>query len=128
MNALIKRFLSRSVILFATLLVLGWVLYTQVIPQHLFEPWPFILIFFFVTTNLVHFYLLRIAESNMPKFTARYMVLSTMKLLFYLLVAIVFFMAKSEQAKLFLINYLIGYVCFTILEVAEISYVVKLKN
>jgi hypothetical protein len=72
--------------------------------------------------------LLRIAESNMPKFTARYMVLSTMKLLFYLLVAIVFFMAKSEQAKLFLINYLIGYVCFTILEVAEISYVVKLKN
>lgn len=128
MNALIKRFLSRSVMLFATLLVLGWVLYTQVIPQHLFEPWPFILIFFFVTTNLVHFYLLRIAESNMPKFTARYMVLSTMKLLFYLLVAIVFFMAKSEQAKLFLINYLIGYVCFTILEVAEISYVVKLKN
>tara|TARA_R110002050_G_scaffold78420_1_gene167445 strand:- start:7973 stop:8359 length:387 start_codon:yes stop_codon:yes gene_type:complete len=128
MNALIKRFLSRSVILFATLLVLGWVLYTQIIPQHLFEPWPFILIFFFVTTNLVHFYLLRIAESNMPKFTARYMVLSTMKLLFYLLVAIVFFMAKSEQAKLFLINYLIGYVCFTILEVAEISYVVKLKN
>ncbi len=128
MNALIKRFLSRSVMLFATLLVLGWVLYTQIIPQHLFEPWPFILIFFFVTTNLVHFYLLRIAESNMPKFTARYMVLSTMKLLFYLLVAIVFFMAKSEQAKLFLINYLIGYVCFTILEVAEISYVVKLKN
>ncbi len=128
MNALMKRFLSRSVILFVTLLALGWILYTQVIPQHLFEPWPFIPVFFFVTTNLVHFYLLRIAESNMPKFTARYMVLSTLKLLFYLLVAIVFFMAKSEQAKLFLINYLIAYVCFTILEVAEISYVVKLKN
>jgi hypothetical protein len=128
MNALMKRFLSRSVILFVTLLVLGWILYTQVIPQYLFKPWPFILIFFFVTTNLVHFYLLRIAESNMPKFTARYMVLSTLKLLFYLLVAIVFFMAESEQAKSFLINYLIAYVCFTILEVAEISHVVKLKN
>ncbi len=128
MNALIKRFLSRSVILLATLLALGWILYTQLIPQHLFEPWPFILIFFFVTTNLVHFYLLRIAESNMPKFTSRYMVLSTMKLLFYLLAAMVFFLAKSEHAKIFLINYLIAYVCFTILEVAEISHVVKLKN
>lgn len=128
MNALMKRFLSRSVILIATLLVLGWILYTQIIPQHLFKPWPFILIFFFVTTNLVHFYLLRIAESNMPKFTARYMVLSTMKLLFYLLAAIIFFIAEKEQAKLFLINYLIAYACFTILEVAEISHVVKLKD
>jgi len=128
MNALMKRFLIRSVLLLAVLTLIAWIIYNQIIPQHHFHPWPFILIFFFVTTNLVHLYLLRIAGSNMPKFTARYMVLSTIKLLFYLLVAIGFFMGSRDQAKLFLINYLIAYVCFTILEVAEISYVVKLKN
>ena len=128
MSLLMKRFLIRSVLLSLALALIAWILYNQIIPQHVFKPWPVILIFFFITTNLVHFYLLRIAGSNMPRFTARYMVLSTVKLLFYLLVAIVFFMAQRELAKLFLINYLIGYVCFTILEVAEISYVVKLKN
>ncbi|KOH44140.1 hypothetical protein NC99_31330 [Sunxiuqinia dokdonensis] len=128
MNALMKRFILRSVLLTLSLAFTAWILYNQIIPQHHFKLWPFILIFFFATTNLVHFYLLRIAGSNMPKFTSSYMVLSTGKMLFYLLVAIVFFMAERELAKLFLVNYLIAYVCFTILEVAEISRVVKLNN
>lgn len=128
MNDLMKRFLIRSVILTVGIFILGWILYTQVIPQHYQQVFPFILLFFFLTTNLVHAYLLKIAGKDIPKFTTRFMAMSSLKMLFYLLVAIVYVLSSKEQAKLFLINYLAAYIGFTILEVAEISRVVKLKN
>jgi hypothetical protein len=86
------------------------------------------LIFFFLATNLVHAYLLRIAGKDMPKFTTRYMALSFLKMLFYLVVAVVFIYISKDQVKPFLINYLSVYVGFTILEVAEISRVVKINS
>ncbi|MGQ7869043.1 hypothetical protein [Sunxiuqinia sp. sy24] len=128
MNILLKRFLYRTIILTLVLFLMGWALYSQVIPQYNMPGWPFILLFFFLTTNLVHFYLLRIAEKDIAKFSTHFMVLSTLKMLFYLFVALGFFLASRDQAKLFLINYLVAYVAYTAMEVAEISHVVKLKK
>lgn len=128
MKKLMKRFLYRSVLLTVVLLLAGWGLYAQLIPQYSLPGWPFILIFFFCTTNLVHFYLLRIAEKDIAKFSTRFMALSTLKMLFYLFVALGFFLASRDQAKLFLINFLVAYMAYTVMEVAEISHVVKLKK
>lgn len=128
MNALMKRFLIRSALLAIAFFVIGWIVYSQILPQYKMDIFPFILIFFFLATNLVHAYLLRIAGKDIAKFSTRYMATSMLKMFFYLLVAIAYIMISQEQLKLFLINFLIMYAGFTILEVAEISRVVKIKN
>lgn len=128
MNEFMKRFLVRSTILTLGFFILGLILYIQVIPQYYQNIYPVALIFFFLATNLVHAYLLRIAGKDMPKFTTRYMALSFLKMLFYLVVAVVFIYISKDQVKPFLINYLSVYVGFTILEVAEISRVVKINS
>jgi len=128
MNTLMKRFLVRSLVLALAFFVAGLILYTTVIPQYYLNILPAVLIFFFLTTNLVHAYLLRIAGKDMPKFTSHYMASGFLKMMFYLAVAIGFAIVSRGQVKPFLINYLAVYVGFTILEVAEISRVVKMKK
>jgi hypothetical protein len=123
-----KRFLVRSTLLTLLFFFIGLILYTQVIPQYYQHIYPVALIFFFLATNLVHAYLLRIAGKDMAKFTTRYMALSFLKMLFYLIIAIVFIYINKDQTKSFLINYLSVYVGFTVLEVAEISRVVKINS
>ena len=128
MNQFMKRFLIRTSILSLVLLTIGWILYTQIIPQHYLNIFPFILILLFLTTNLIHAYLLRIAEKSISKFTTRFMAMSSLKMLFYLVVIIGYIWMSSEQAETFLINFFVAYIGFTIMEVAEISRVVRLKN
>lgn len=128
MNKLMKQFIIRSIILSIAYLIVGGILYFQFIPQYYQNILPFILAFFFLTTNLIHAYSLRIAKKRIAKFSSQFIALSSLKMLFYLIVAVIFIVVNKEQAKLFLINYLATYVGFTILEIAEISRIVKLKD
>lgn len=128
MNAFIKRFLFRSTILTIGFLLIGWIIYTRVIPYDYGKIFPFILLFFFLTTNIVHVYMLKIADKAMSKFTVRFMAMSFLKMLAYLIIGIIYVLTCTDQAKFFLINYLIIYFGFTVLEVLEISRIVKLKN
>ena len=128
MNPLMKRFLVRTTTLFFILLIVGYVVYSQFIPQHFEVTLPISLLFFFVVTNLVHAYLLRIAVKDMPKFTARFMGMNFIKMLVYLIIGVVLALLNRETAKIFLANFLFMYICFSILEVFEITRVVKGKN
>ena len=128
MNAIMKRFLIRSTTLALVFALVGWILYTKVIPSDYQSVFPFILAFFYLATNIIHSYMLKIAEKAMPKFTVRFMAMSSIKMLSYLIIAIVYVLICTDQAKFFLINYLIIYIGFTTLEVIEISRIVKLKN
>jgi len=128
MNVFMKRFLVRSIIASVSLFFIGWIVYSQIVPQYYHIIFPFIIIFFFLTTNIVHFYLLKIADKSVPKFSARFMVLSTLKMFFYLVAGIGYIVISNVNVKAFLINFLAAYVIYTILEVAEISHVVKVKK
>lgn len=128
MNQFMKRFLIRSVILSLILLIAGWILYTQIIPQHYSNVLPFILILLFLTTNLIHAYLLRIAEKNISKFTTQFMAMSSLKMLLYLVIIIGYIWIGRAQAETVCINFFVAYIGFTIMEVTEISRVVRLKK
>ncbi len=128
MNPLMKRFLARTSTLFIILSVTGYLIYSQVIPQHFQVALPITLIFFFLATNLVHAYLLKIAEKDIPKFNAQFMGISFIKMFVYLIVGVAFAFFNRETAKIFLANFLFMYICFSVLEVYEITRVVKRKN
>jgi hypothetical protein len=76
----------------------------------------------------VHAYLLKIAHRDMPKFTARFMGTSFVKMFVYLIFGVIFALLNREMAKVFLANFLFMYICFSVLEVYEITHVVKRKD
>lgn len=124
-----KSFLVKSTVLTVIVLILGAILYYTVFNQFYRSILPGVLAFFYILTNLVHAYLLNIAGKSGSRFTGHYMAISFIKMFFYLAVVIVFVIINKEDAKIFLINFLLLYVVYTIFEVYEISnFVRQIKN
>jgi hypothetical protein len=124
-----KSFLVKSTVLTVIVLILGAILYYTVFSQFYRSILPGVLAFFYILTNLVHAYLLNIAGKSGSRFTAQYMAISFIKMFFYLAVVIVFVIINKEDAKIFLVNFLLLYVVYTIFEVYEISnFVRQIKN
>lgn len=105
--------------------MLGAVLYAGLIPSLYIKVLPFIPILFFGVTNLVHFYLLKIAARSNTRFTAQYMATGFIKMFFYMAVAIGYAFVNKGQAKIFLINFLLLYIIYTTFEVVELSKVIR---
>ena len=121
MNPSLKSFVFKSTLLTAVFLVLGGVLYATVWKPFYLKILPGLLAFFYLFTNLIHAYLLRISGKSMSGFSFRYMAVSLFKFLLYLVVAIVFIWSDTANSKIFLANFLVLYIAYTTLEVREIS-------
>ena len=123
-----KSFVTKSSVLTAIVFILGAVLYSTLLKPFYLNILPAILALFFVVTNLVHAYLLKISVGSGARFTSHYMAVSFIKMFFYLAFAIVYAFLNKEGVKIFLINFLLLYVLYTTFEVVEFSRVVRQKN
>ena len=120
-----KQFIIKSTILTVILFVIGAILYASVLKEFFIPVLPLIVVFFYIITNLVHAYLLRSAGKSNSGFAARNMAVSFLKMFFYFVVAIVFVILHRENAKVFIANFLVLYVVYTIFEVYEFSKFVR---
>jgi len=123
-----KNFIKKSTVLTVIVFVLGAVCYLTLLKPFYLNILPAALLLFFLVTNLVHAYLLKITVSSGSRFTSHYMAASFIKMFFYLAVGIVYAIINREDAKIFLVNYLLLYVIYTTFEVVEFSKVVRQKN
>ncbi len=123
-----KKFLVQSTILTIIVFATGVLLYSTILSQYYLKILPFVVLFFYAVTNLVHAYLLKIAGNSGSRFTSQYMAVSFVKMFFYLGVAIVFVILHREIAKTFIANFLVLYVLYTALEVYQISKFIKQKG
>jgi len=123
-----KTFIAKSSFLTVIVFILGAILYSTLLKQFYLNILPVVVALFYVVTNLVHAYLLKISISSGSRFTSWYMATSFTKMFFYLVVAIVYTIIYRDEAKIFLVNFLLLYVVYTIFEVAEFSKVVRQKN
>ena len=120
-----KSFLVKSTLLTLLVYMLGAILYGGVIPSMYIKVLPLIPILFYGVTNLVHFYLLKVAARSNTRFTAQYMATGFIKMFFYMAVAIGYAFINKGQAKIFLINFLVLYIIYTTFEVVELSRVIR---
>lgn len=120
-----KSFIVKSTVLTIIVFILGAILYFTVFIQFYHSILPVVPAFFYIVTNLVHAYLLNIAGKSSSRFTSQYMAVSFIKMFFYLAVAIVYVIINKEDAKIFLVNFLLLYVVYTTFEVIEFSKVVR---
>lgn len=123
-----KSFLVKSSFLTLLVFILGEILYSTLLKPFYLTILPVMVALFYIVTNLVHAYVLRISISSGSRFTSYYMAASFTKMFFYLAVAIVYAIINKEEAKIFLINFLLLYTVYTSFEVVEFSKVVRQKN
>ena len=100
-------------------------MYSTVFKSYFLTVLPFTLLLFYLATNLVYAYLLRIAGKSGSGFVSKYMAVSFMKMFFYLAVAIVYVIFNRENAKVFFVNILLLYVVYSSFEVIEFLKVVR---
>lgn len=123
-----KSFVIKSSLLTFIVLIIGAVFYSTLLRPFYLEVLPWAVALFYIGTNLVHAYLLKISVSSGSRFTSHYMAASFSKMFFYLTVGIVYAMIYKEDAKIFLINFLLLYAIYTTFEVIEFSKIVRQKN
>lgn len=123
-----KRFFIQSSILTIVVLVLGAIVYSTLLKSFYNVILPIAVIFFYIATNLVHAFLLKIAEKSGTKFTSQYMAVSFLKMFAYLALAVIYALLNREYAKIFLVNFLVMYAIYTTFEVMQFSRFVRQKN
>ncbi|HAH22345.1 MAG TPA: hypothetical protein DCL77_01000 [Prolixibacteraceae bacterium] len=123
-----KSFIIKSSVLTIIVLIIGALFYSTLLRPFYLDILPWAVVLFFLGTNLVHAYLLKISVGSGSRFTSHYMAASFSKMFFYLAVGIVYAMIYQAEAKIFLINFLLLYAVYTTFEVIEFSKIVRQKN
>lgn len=89
---------------------------------------PFLYLFFFSATLLVHYVLLKVAQKRTANFINYFMLLTFGKLIFFLSIVLLYALLRREDAAQFIITFFVLYVFFTIFEVAQSLSITKSIN
>lgn len=84
------------------------------------SAWPFILGFFFAISMLVHRFLLKKAGGHQGKFINAFMLSTTIKLLLYLTIILIYVLINRDDAIGFIFTFFAYYLIFTSFEIYSI--------
>lgn len=110
-----------------TLIILGVgiVLFLTLFKKHFLIIFPFVLVFYYSSTLLLHRYMLKITRNDVSRFSFKFMMLSFLKMFIYIIFGVLYIIFDEEHAVNFLIVYLVLYVAYAVYEVKS---VMKLIN
>ena len=117
MKSFILKLFGASVII----ALIGWLVFSLFLTQYYLPIFPFLLIFFFITTSLIHAYQLKLSKKDIGNFARSNMLITFFKLILYSVIAVIYIAMDSENAIPFVICLMILYLVFNFIEVAEIS-------
>jgi|LSQX01.2.fsa_nt_gb hypothetical protein len=124
MNREFFVFLAKILSATAILAVLGWVVFTFVVPGMYLPILPWMLLFFFVVTLLTYL-LQHSVRKNMKRFTHVSMIASMLRLILYSVFAFIYLYLKPENAVVFVVSLAVCWLVYTLMEVCCLS---KTKN
>ncbi len=87
------------------------------------KSWPFVVLFFMAFTLLMHRYLLVSTEGNPKRFVFSFMLITTVKILLYLAIILIYVLFNRSDAIGFIVAFFINYFLFTAF---ELNTVIKL--
>lgn len=114
-----KSFIIRTTGITLALLLIGGLVFSLLIPQYYLPILPFLLLFFYITTLVIHAYHLKLAKQSIGKFTSGSMLINVLKLLLYSVVSIAYIAFDSSNAIPFVVCLMLLYIIFTFLEVSN---------
>lgn len=121
---------SKKLIILSLVIVVLTVGLSYVIPTNLISySWPFILVFFLAVSILVYRYLIKKAKESHAKFINAFLLTTTVKLLLYLAIILIYSLLNRNDAIGFIMTFFTYYLFFTIFEIASIvKYLKKTEN
>jgi hypothetical protein len=111
----------KNLLIFSAILgIIIWGL-SGLIPNKVLSPaLPYQFFFFVAFTIIVCFTLIKASRERFNKFLNTYLLITTVKLLFFLVVILVYIFRNRSDAAPFAISFFILYLCFSIFEVVTL--------
>ncbi|MBN3035296.1 MAG: hypothetical protein JW861_06895 [Bacteroidales bacterium] len=112
-----KRFLIRLTFLTLLIAAATYIAFRLLPPSYVTPALPGIILFFYVTTVLVHWILLKASHSRFERFVNWFMLLTVGKLILFLTLILVYSLINREDAVAFILAFSVLYVAYTLFEV-----------
>ena len=121
----LKGFIAKLIGLTAVIALIGWFVFFLFLPEFYLPVLPYLLLFFFTVTVLIHWVQLRLAKKSIASFARSNMLITFFKLVLYSIVAIIYIALDSANAISFVICLMLLYLIYTFFEVVEITRISK---
>ncbi|MCX6234898.1 MAG: hypothetical protein NT175_09300 [Bacteroidetes bacterium] len=117
MISILPGFLQRLMIFSLILGVIVYLICYFLPEQYVSRALPFLFPFFMAVTLIVFHFLIKTTEKKPGKFFSRIMLITVTKLLFFILVMVIYMLMHPTDKIPFMMAFFILYVCYTIFEV-----------
>ena len=122
-----RKFITKIILIALALSLIGWVVFTFIIPQFYLPVLPYMLLFFLLITTIVHAWQLKMAKKDIAKFTRSNMLITFLKLVVYSVFAVIYIAIDRENALVFVICLMIIYLVLSFIEVSDLTQLSKNK-
>ena len=116
-----KSFIAKLAGLTLIASLVGWLVFSLLLPQYYLPIFPWLMLFFFLFTLIIHAYQLNLSKKDFGKFTRSNMLITFVKLIVYSVLAVLYIALDKENALPFVICLFLLYLIFTFFEVVELS-------
>ena len=116
-----KSFISKLTILTLAIALIGWLVFSLFLTQYYLPVLPWLLLFFFAFTLIIHTYQVKLSKKDFGKFSRSNMLITFVKLIVYSVLAVLYIALDKENAFPFVICLFLLYLLFTFFEVSELS-------
>ena len=123
-----KQFIINITIISTALVLIGWLIFSKFIPQYYLPVFPFLLLFFVLSSLMIHAYQIQLAKKDLSKFTRSNMLITFFKLFLYSAFAIIYIAVDTSNAKVFVICFVLLYLIFTVFEVTSLVSITSKNN
>ncbi|HNS17731.1 MAG TPA: hypothetical protein PKH94_10615 [Bacteroidales bacterium] len=117
MRSPFPRFVARLTVFTLILGLMTWLAFFLLPKGSASVTVPFQFVFFYTVTLCVHYVLLKAARKSPGSFVTRFMVVSFLKLLLYVIVLVIYLLLNKGDALRFTVPYLMLYVLFSSFEI-----------
>lgn len=110
-----------------TLIILGVgaILFLTIFKSYFLIILPVVLVFYYISTLVLHKFMLKISQKDISRFSFKFMMLSLIKMFVYIIFGVLYIIIDEENAVIFLIVYLILYVAYAIYEVRSVMNLIN---
>lgn len=117
---LIKQFILRTIILALITSIMCFVVFQFFFPQKFLLLYPLLPLFFGIVNIVIFYALYLVKDSSLSRFSTRYLLCTTIKLLCSLAFIVVFLLIRREEVIPFLSTFLSVYFIFLFQEIVSI--------
>ncbi len=123
-----KKFIFRELIFALILAIIAFVLFQTVLKEYYLPVFWMLFGILTVFTAGFHYSVVQVSDKNTSKFSSKFMMVSGIKMIVYLILIVFYAFSFPEKARIFLISFFILYMLYNVFEVLLIVNHFKKKQ